>query len=404
MSGLRVALIAPPWVAVPPPQYGGTEQVIDQLARGLTAAGHDVWLFTTGDSTCPVERRWWFPAAVGTTGHLVDALTHVEAAYDALAEVAIDVVHDHTLLGPLWALANDAPPVVTTVHGALTPPLARLYRSVGRRVSIVAISQHQRRSAPDVPIGRVIHHGIDVESFPLGRGDGGYVAFVGRMHPDKGAHRAIDIARSAGKRLLIAAKMWEPAERQYFAEQIEPRLGPDVTYLGEIGGADKQRFLADAEALLNPIRWPEPFGLVMVEALAAGTPVVTADEGAAPEIVADGLTGFVCRSEEEMAARLREVPRIDRRACRRHAEAHFSTPVMVHHHLRLYRELLADRRSRAAAPIHPTLTPGGCDVTHQTNPQRSGLARHHGPPAVRMARAVEGDVRRGPEDRGVPRR
>ena len=339
-KGLRIGLIAPPWVAVPPPRYGGTEVVVDHLARGFVAAGHQVSLFTTGDSTCPVERHWVLPEAVGTTDSLIDELGHVQAAYVQFA--GCEVIHDHTLLGPLWATANAVEvPVVTTNHGEFTRELTELYRSVGQHVAVVAISHHQASTAPTVPVARVIHHGIDVDTLPVGRGDGGYVVFLGRMHPDKGVHRAIEVARAAGKRLLIAAKMWEPAEHQYYAEQVEPLLGPDAVYLGQVGGADKHDLLAGAEALINPIRWPEPFGLVMIEALAAGTPVLAFPEGAAPEIIDHGHTGFLCRDEADMAARLTTIGAIDRAACRHAAESRFSTRRMVDDHVSLYQHLTA---------------------------------------------------------------
>jgi glycosyltransferase involved in cell wall biosynthesis len=349
MNHLQIGMIAPPWVAVPPPEYGGTEVVVDHLARGLVLAGHDVTLFTTGDSTCPVPRRWVHPRAVGTTGNLLDELAHVEAAYEVLDDG--DVIHDHTLLGPLWAIANDVRPrVLTTAHGPFTPELTELYRTIGQHVAVVAISHHQARTAPTVPVTQVIHHGIDVERIPVGAGDGGYVAFLGRMHPDKGVHRAIAVARSRGRRLLIAAKMWEPAERRYFAEVVEPMLGPDVEYVGQVGGRDKWELLGGAEALINPIRWPEPFGLVMIESLAVGTPVLAFAEGAAPEIVDHGRTGFLCDDEDDMSERLSTVGSLDRRDCRRAAETRFSTRRMVDDHLELYRRLLDPPRLAVPDP------------------------------------------------------
>jgi glycosyltransferase involved in cell wall biosynthesis len=362
MRALHVGLIAPPWVAVPPPRYGGTEVVIDHLARGLVAAGHQVSLFATGDSTCPVEKHWVLPEAVGTTGSLIDELGHVQAAYAQLTHC--DVIHDHTLLGPLWAVANAVPiPMVTTNHGEFTPELTALYRSVGEHVAVVAISHHQASTAPTVPVAQVIHHGIDVDTLPVGRGDGGYVVFLGRMHPDKGVHRAIEVARAAGKRLLIAAKMWEPVEHQYYAEQVEPLLGPDAVYLGQVGGADKHDLLAGAEALINPIRWPEPFGLVMIEALAAGTPVLAFPEGAAPEIVDHGRTGFLCRDEADMVGRLATIGAIDRAACRHAAESRFSTRRMVDDHIALYQRLTAAHRSvldlRGPRPARRGITGSG---------------------------------------------
>jgi glycosyltransferase involved in cell wall biosynthesis len=207
-------------------------------------------------------------------------------------------------------------------------------------VAIVAISHDQRRSAPELPIAAVIHHGIDVASRPMGGGDGGYVLFLGRMSPDKGVHLAIRVARAAGRRILVAAKMWEAAEHRYFAEVVEPLLGSDATYVGQVGGDEKMDLLCGAEALLNPIRWPEPFGLVMIEALAVGTPVLTFAEGAAPEIVEHGRTGFVCTDERDMVERLAHVDTIDRAACRASVAARFSDEKMVADHLALYRRLI----------------------------------------------------------------
>jgi len=341
-SHLRIGLIAPPWVPVPPSVYGGTELVIDQLACGLTRAGCEVVLFATGDATCPVERHWLYPEALGTTTDLSAERPHVERAYQVLA--GVDLIHDHTLTGPMCADAlKPGSPVVTTAHGPFTPELRALYATAAQRASIVAISDAQRRSAPEVPVAAVIHHGIDVSSFPLGEGDGGYLLFLGRMHPDKGVHRAIAVARATGRRLLVAAKMWEPAERRYFSECIEPLLGSDVVYVGEVGGQYKLDLLAGAEALVNPIRWPEPFGLVMIEALACGTPVLTFVEGAAPEIVEHGRTGFLCADEEDMAARVGLVASLDRATCRASVAARFSTERMVADHLALYRRVLRAR-------------------------------------------------------------
>jgi len=370
---LRVGLIAPPWVAVPPPVYGGTELVIDLLARGLLAAGHDVMLFSTGDSTCPVDRRWRYPQALGTTADLVAELAHVETAYRNMADV--DIIHDHTMTGPTWAeLPFDSTPVVTTVHGPFTDEFRRLYATAARRgASLIAISQHQRNSAPEVPIAGVIHHGLDVDTIPVGNGDGGYVLFLGRMHPDKGAHRAIAAARAAGLEIVLAAKMWEPAERRYFAERVKPLLGRDAVYVGECGAEEKFELLAGARALVNPIRWPEPFGLVMAEALACGTPVVAFREGAAPEIVDHGTTGFLSIDEDDLAASLSRIGEIDRGACRAAAESRFSTRRMVNDHVSLYRRLTTrrtDGRSYARERLGPDAAESAT-VALQGNPHPS---------------------------------
>jgi glycosyltransferase involved in cell wall biosynthesis len=353
-------LIAPPWVPVPPVVYGGTELVVDLLARGLAAAGCDVVLFATGDSTCPVPLRWLYPESLGTVDAPAGERAHVEQAYRELA--GVDIVHDHTLAGPvLTELHPPGTPIVTTAHGELIPRLRDLYASAAASdVAVVAISHAQRRTAPQLPVAAVIHHGIDLTSVPVGDGHGGYVLFLGRMNPDKGAHRAIDIARAAGKRILLAAKMWEPAEVRYFTEQVEPRLGRDAVFVGQVGGQRKLDLLGGAEALVNPIRWNEPFGLVMIEALACGTPVLSFAEGAAPEIVDHGRTGFLCADEDDMVESLSTVTAIDRAACRAAAESRFSSSRMVDDHLALYARLLSDRstihldeRRAAGAPPAP---------------------------------------------------
>jgi len=339
-----IGLIAPPWTPVPPPLYGGIELVVDELATGFVAAGHEVLLFTTGDSTCPVPRRWALEHAEGTRiGHAAPELHHVIKAYEALSDV--DLIHDHTLIGPLLAAERGLPqPVVTTIHGELNQDLVDLYRTVGDRVAIVAVSEAQHRFVPEVPVARVIHHGIDAGAFPFGDGagdgDGPYCLFLGRMSPDKGAHHAIEVVRKAGTRLLMAAKMRDASEVRYFTEMVEPQLGPDVVYLGEVPHERKLELLAEATALLFPIRWNEPFGLVMLESMACGTPVLAFREGAAPEVVDPGVTGFLCADEAEMVEALWKVPGLARADCRAAVEGYFSVERMVEEHLELYDAVL----------------------------------------------------------------
>jgi glycosyltransferase involved in cell wall biosynthesis len=346
MQSMHIGLVAPPWTPVPPTLYGGIELVVDELARGFQSEGHQVTLFTTGDSTCPVPRRWVLAEAEGTRiGMAVPELRHVIGAYDALSDC--DVVHDHTLAGPLLAAARGLarPLVVTTVHGPLNEDLIDLYQALGDRVPIICISEAQHHPTPHLPVARVIHHGIDASLFPVGSGkgdaDGPYCLFLGRMAADKGAHRAITAARAAGMRLLMAAKMREPWEVRYFTEMVEPLLGPDAVYLGEVPHQQKLELLEGATALLFPIRWNEPFGLVMLEAMACGTPVLAFPEGAAPEVVEHGRTGFLCDDEAAMTEALGRVEEIDRAACRSAVEGYFSTKRMVADHLDLFDSLLA---------------------------------------------------------------
>lgn len=337
---VRIALIAPPWTPVPPDLYGGIELVVDRLARGLDRRGHEVLLFTTGESTCPVPRASLLPHAEGQRiGAAVPELRHVLAAYEAVR--GFDIVHDHTVLGPFLAERHgDGAPVVTTIHGDLEGELADLYREIDDRVHLIAISEAQRVPVPELKIAAVIHHGLDAVDFPFGAIDGGYCLFLGRMSPDKGAHRAIAAARAAGLPLKMAAKMREPAELEYFENEVEPLLGAGVEYLGEVPHHQKLQLLAEARALLFPIRWREPFGMVMIEALACGTPVIAFPEGAAPEVVTHGETGFLVDDEEEMAKALTDVGSLDRRACRASVEGYFSTDRMVAEHLDLFTRIL----------------------------------------------------------------
>jgi glycosyltransferase involved in cell wall biosynthesis len=336
---MRIAVIAPPWAPIPPALYGGIELIVDELARGYQAAGHEVVLFATGDSTSSVPTKWVLDKAEGhRIGVAVPELRHVMHAYEAVQ--GFDIVHDHTVFGPVYAQLFPDLKVVTTIHGPFNEELIDIYRRVAHRVPIIAISHDQRRHAPEVPVARVIHHGLDPDAFPKGRGDGGYFLYLGRMAPEKGAHRAVEAAWKAGVPLLLAAKMREPWEFEYFETYVKPYLNDDLRYLGEVPHGEKVRLLAGARALLNPIRWAEPFGLVMVEALACGTPVLSFPEGAAPEIVEDGKTGFLCHDLDEMATRIGQVDQLDRAACRAAVEDYFCTSRMVAEHLDLFEEML----------------------------------------------------------------
>jgi glycosyltransferase involved in cell wall biosynthesis len=349
---MRVGLVAPPCVAVPPPAYGGTEAVVDRLARGLVRAGHEVRLFTIGESTCPVPSSWRYVRAMPMENSMIEA-AHALSAYDALDDM--DVVHDHTVLGPLLARRRrrGRQPVVSTVHGAFTPDARRIYGAAAGAAALVCISKDQRRSAPEIPVAAVIHHGLDLADFPMGSGAGGYLLFVGRMSPDKGVHRAIAVARATGRRLLIAAKMRDPVERAFFRERVRPLLGDGVEYVGEVGPGERLELLQGAVALLNPIQWAEPFGLVMIEALACGTPVIASAIGSAPEIVRKGRTGFLCADDDEFVRAVRRVERLRRQDCRDAVQARFTTDRMVRDHLLLYESVLGagSSRPRAAAGV-----------------------------------------------------
>jgi len=350
---MRIGIVAPPWVPVPPPRYGGTEAIVDRLARGFVTAGHDVLLWTTGDSTCPVPKGWVLERAeTERMGFDAIELHHLVRGYEALVGWGADIVHDHTLIGPVYAGRYPDLPVITTNHGPFDGHLADLYRAIADDVPVIAISHDQASRALHVPIAAVIHHGIDLDAFPMGDGAGDergpYFLYLGRMAPEKGARRAALAARRAGVRLLIAAKMQESWEREFFEQQVQPLLDGDVTFVGEVGGEDRLRLLQGATALVNPIRWAEPFGLVMIEALACGTPVLAYPEGSVPELVDHGVTGFLCQDLDDLVGRLADAPRLDRAACRATAATHFSTERMVADHLALFERVITERRQHRA--------------------------------------------------------
>lgn len=281
------------------------------------------------------------PAADGSRiGNGVDELRHSVFAFAAMRDM--DIIHDHTLTGPLYRHRPGRMPIVATAHLPFSDENHDIYQAMAADTAIIAISHHQANSAPGITVRRVIHHGIDTQSVPLGAGDGGYASFLGRMDPGKGLPEAIETARLAQIPLRIAAKMYSAEEHEYYSTVIAPLLGPDVEYLGELNAADKFALLGGSMALLNPIQWSEPFGMAMIEALATGTPVVATLRGSAPEIVSEGITGYLRPNPPELARALLAAATLDRGECRRAAETYFGAERMVAEHLALYEELLAE--------------------------------------------------------------
>jgi glycosyltransferase involved in cell wall biosynthesis len=337
---MRIGLIAPPWVPVPPPAYGGTEVVIDNLARGLQKLGHEVRLFTVGESRCSVPIEYLYPQPASPIGMTVQETAHVLAAYETLADC--DLIHDHTTAGPIIAGMKGMrrPPVVATNHGPFSDETRPIYAMIAKNAAIIAISHSQARASGGIPIGAVIHHGIDLDVHQPGLGDGGYMMFVGRMCRDKGVHHAVRVAKKAGKRIVLATKMREKSEFDYYTEEVRPLLDPEDEPPTEMPLRERLHMLGRATALLNPITWQEPFGLVMAEALAVATPVVAFCKGAAPEIIDPGKTGYLCSDEEEMLRALDRIGEIRRDNCRDAAERRFSLLRMARDHERFYRRVL----------------------------------------------------------------
>lgn len=346
---MRIGILAPPWIPIPPPAYGGIERVVALQAAGLVTAGHDVTLVAAPGSAVRgvrvVSPLDGLPTQIGMA---TDEWRHVLGGLDALSDV--DAVIDHS--GPLGALlsAQGPIPALHVVHGSLETELLGLYNGLVARapqLRLAAISRSQRQAAPHLPFAGVCHNAIDVEAVPFRASSEGYLAFLGRMAPEKGAAEAIALAREAGLPLLIAAKCREPAEKVYFEHAVAPHLGPDVVFLGELGREATYDFLSRAAAMLFPISWREPFGMVLVEAMACGTPVLATNRGAVSEIVRDGVTGFVRDTTAELASVIGRIGEIHRAACRRHVAENFSSTALV----RSYDPLLASMHaSRVPTP------------------------------------------------------
>jgi glycosyltransferase involved in cell wall biosynthesis len=340
---MRIAILSPVWFPVPPTGYGGIEWVVSLLADGLTEAGHDVTLFASGDSRSLATISSLYPdapsAQIGQTSvELSHALSCLARAGD------FDVVNDHS--GPLAAALGGlvSTPVVHTVHGPLSEAELRTYRAIAEiapRVGLISLSENQRRPGPDLPWVANIHNALDLDSYPLHEERGEYLLFLGRMSPDKGAHRAIEVARAAGVPIKLAGKKREHAEQAYFDEVVRPLLGDDAEYVGETTHALKVDLLQNARATLFPIDWEEPFGLVMIESMACGTPVVATRRGAVPEVVAHGRSGVIVDDWHDMAAALADADALEPDACRSWVEEHFSAERMTRDYAAAYEQVLA---------------------------------------------------------------
>jgi glycosyltransferase involved in cell wall biosynthesis len=347
---MRIAQVAPLFESVPPRFYGGTERIVAYLTDELVRRGHDVTLFASGDSRTTARLR-----AVVERAMRFEAATHAVLAAELIRELGLvfssagdfDVIHCHVdyLAFPFHGLTPT--PTVHTIHGRLDlPHLAAVYGQF-RAVPLVSISDAQRAplAALGVSWAGTVYHGLPVERYAFAPEDRGYLAFLGRIAPEKQADLAIEIARRSGLPLKIAAKV-DAADQAYFDRVVRPLLDdPLVEFLGEIGEDDKPAFLGGARALLFPIDWPEPFGLVMIEAMACGTPVVARPCGSVPEVVVDGRTGFLGASLLELVEAVKRLDEIDRAECRHHVERRFSARRMAEDYEAIYDRLAARHRA-----------------------------------------------------------
>jgi glycosyltransferase involved in cell wall biosynthesis len=345
---MRIALIGPPFIEIPPRRYGGTELFIGNLARDLLRCGHDVVVYGNGDSSLPCPVKWRYehsdwPCSSGVRAQLKN-VDHTAWAIKDAAEFA-DVIHLNDIVGLPFTTFTDVPAVLT-IHHPHEPELSEQYMRYPETL-YVAIARWLRRSEP-MPHVRVVYHGIPVSDYTFSDEKEDYVAFLGRMAPCKGPHLAIEAARRAGIRLKLAGEI-QPVFHDYWEQQIRPFIDGDrIEYVGEADFSGKNALLAKARALLFPIQWEEPFGLVIVEAMACGTPVLAFPGGAVEEIVHDGVNGWMCQDVDEMARRIAS-PRIEASACRAFVEEHFAIAKMTDGYVDVYR--CAIERFQSAARL-----------------------------------------------------
>lgn len=351
---MRIAQVAPLFESVPPKLYGGTERVVSYLTEELVRRGHDVTLYASGDSVTqarlvPMSRR-----SLRLDRGCVDQLAHHVAMVEQVARDSseFDLIHWHIDYLHFPTSKRLPTPSVTTLHGRLDiPDLQAVYHEFAD-LPLVSISDSQREPLPWVEWVGTVHHGLDPAEYTFRPKPGEYLAFLGRMSPEKGVDRAIEIARRAGLPLKIAAKVGD-GDRDHFNRRIEPLLQRSrgfVEFIGEIGGAARDRFLGGARALLFPINWPEPFGLVMIESMAVGTPVIAFRRGSVPEVMEDGVTGLVVDTVEQAVEAVRWIGGMDRTAVRKAFERRFSAARMTREYLAVYDTLLARSALRPAVP------------------------------------------------------
>jgi glycosyltransferase involved in cell wall biosynthesis len=339
---MRIAQIAPLHEAVPPKFYGGTERVVSFLTEELVAMGHDVTLFASGDSITDAKLEAIWPRALRLDPGIRDGMAPQMLLLEHVYQMApqFDILHFHMDYFPSSLFARQDVPFITTLHGRLDlPELKPVYAGLPEQ-HLVSISNSQRIPLPEGNFIGTVPHGLPEHLLNPVPAEPSYVAFLGRICPEKRPDRAIRIARAAGETLKLAAKV-DRADAEYFAAEIEPMLGPDAELIGEINDGAKPAFLSGAKALLMPIDWPEPFGLVMIEAMACGTPVIAYNHGSVPEILEHGVTGFIVGNEAEAVAALGQIHTLDRGTIRARFEARFTARRMAQDYLDLYEGLVA---------------------------------------------------------------
>lgn len=376
---MKIAHIAPPWISIPPKHYGGTETVIYNLVEELVRQGHDVTLLAPGDAKTSANLVSFFPQSLISSGvpwsAQMKAFYHLQKSVEYVKEQSFDIVHTHLssasdmYLFPLFTNANVKTPVITTLHSRF--PFNRSGKWMGdadkyfeewfQRVPMVAISEHAKQDVP-YPLNfvGVVHHGLPMDTFrPTAARPENFFAWLGRFVPEKGPHLAIQAAEQAGVPLVLAGIVDEhlPDAVRYFEDQIKPHLdGEQIKYIGPVGMKQKISLFSRARGMLNPIQWEEPFGMVMIEAMAVGCPVVSFARGAAPEVIAEGTSGFLVSSLEEMVAMIPRVDDLSRSNVRNYVVQNFSVLAMAEKYVELYKKLVKPTGVTQGRPVEKATT------------------------------------------------
>ncbi|HLH73330.1 MAG TPA: glycosyltransferase family 4 protein [Chloroflexota bacterium] len=346
---MRIALASPPWERVPPPAYGGIEAVVSLLADGLVRRGHDVTLYATGDSLTMARLKWVCPRPLRVANvdqPLPYQLVHTAALLTDADQY--DLIHNHCGEFLMAFSRLTRAPMLTTIHGPMHPDTRIIWDHYTGYHNSISTAAHD--GFPDVRYLGVVYNGVDVDSFPYSATKDDFLLFLGRISEEKGTHLAIEVAKTTGRRLIIAGKI-DRVDREYYERKVAPSIdGTQIMLFGEADADEKRRLFAHAHCLLHPITWPEPFGLVMAEAMACGTPVIAFRRGSVPEVIRDGETGFIVDTLDEMADAISRVDQIDPARCRAHVANLFSADQMIAGYERLYQTVCASALSQRHAP------------------------------------------------------
>jgi glycosyltransferase involved in cell wall biosynthesis len=346
---MKIAIVAPPWFRVPPEKYGGIEIIVSLLADGLTDKGHDVTLFTVASSITKAGVFKVFEKEMKScldgppSSFLNTALTHSLASYIEISKGEYDIIHDHTWKEGLCSAAFVDIPVVHTLHGPFNEENKRFYSLFKgySGIHFVTISDYQQSCLPGLNYAATVYNGINISGYPYCEDKEDFFFYIGRFNREKSPHLACKVAERLGEKLVLAGKVNEKEERNYFDQYVKPHLGDKIKFIGEVEDEEKINLFSHGKGYLYPIQWDEPFGITMVEAMACGTPVVTFKRGSTPEVVAHGATGFVVETMDEFIDAIKHVGEIDPRKCRGRVEGMFTTRAMVDNYERVYMRVLA---------------------------------------------------------------